>query len=127
LAAVALTAAAAPVLASGVLGSDTARVEAEAREVVRSFFLSLNTRRYADTCALLGDGYYRQRPGTTPQTCEIGLRVGLMWTQRIRFRITAVRVEGDRVVVTARADGAPGQVVLAREDGRLKVQAVAGR
>jgi hypothetical protein len=127
LAAVVFTAALLPALASGEPGSGTTGVEAEARQVVRNLFVSLNARRYADTCALLGDGYYRQNAGTTPQTCEIGLRVGLMWTQRIRFRITAVVVHGDRVVVSARADGAPGRVVLAREEGRLKVQAIAGR
>jgi len=53
-------------------------------------------------------------------------RVEFVWSSRIEFRIGKVVREGDRLVVQAVADGAPGRIVLVREDGSLKILAVDG-
>ena len=52
------------------------------------------------------------------------LRVAFVWNGRIDFRIGAITVETDRVVVRAVADGSPGRLVLVRENGALRIVAL---
>jgi hypothetical protein len=96
-------------------------LETEARDVAVELFRTVNERRYERSCELLADGK------TDRNLCVVGLRVGFMWSQEIRFRVTGVRLEGDRAFVEAIADGAPGQVVLTRLGGRYRVLRVESR
>ena len=41
-----------------------------------------------------------------------------------RFEITGVRANGQRAEVSARADGAPGKVLLVKEEGRFRIVAL---
>ena len=54
------------------------------------------------------------------------MRVAFVWSGKIEFRIGRVTRDGDRLVVRAVADGAPGLIVLVREDGGLRILAVEG-
>lgn len=54
------------------------------------------------------------------------MRVAFAWSGKIDFRIGNVTREANRVVVEAVADTAPGQLVLVREDGALRIVAVQG-
>ena len=112
-------------VSSAVLGSDR-RVSAEeqARAVASELFQTINDRRYARTCALLSAEYYRRNRVPDRRACALGLRIGFLWSNEIRFRVTGVSVEGDRAVVRALADGIPGSVLLVREGGRFKVLAL---
>jgi len=127
-------AAAAGVVSSSVAaarGSDqddasrAAATSAEAHATAAGFFRSINERRYDRTCALLSTSYYR-RHSLDPARCVLGLRIGFMWSDEIRFRVTGVRVDGSRVVVEAVVDGVPGRLVLVSERGRFKVSSVLG-
>ena len=129
LVAVFLAAATVPV-GVGSLSADERRTdvseEVEARRVVREFFRTLNARRYDETCALLADGYFARRAAER-RHCAIGLRVGFMWSQEIRWRIVGVSTEGAWVVVQTVADGAPGVLLLTRVGGRLHLLDMAER
>ena len=105
------------------VGSASSRraLEAEARGVAVELLRTINERQYEHSCDLLAEGR------TDHELCVVGLRVGFMWSQEIRFRVTGVRLEGDRAVVDALADGAPGRVVLARLGGRYRVLRLEGR
>jgi hypothetical protein len=109
----------------GSASGDTAAARAEAQATAARFFGSINARRYDRTCALLSASYYR-RHGLDPARCALGLRIGFMWSQEIRFHVTNVRVDGSRAVVEASVDGVPGRLVLVRERGRFKVSSVLG-
>jgi hypothetical protein len=124
-----LAAVALPVGVGSVAGGDSriSITEAEAREVVAEFFRTLNARRYEETCELLADGYYARRPGSSRRDCAIGLRIGFLWSQEIRWRITGVRIEGERATVETVADGAPGALMLTYAQGRLRVLDVTER
>jgi hypothetical protein len=95
--------------------------EAEARNVTVAFFRSINERRYEQTCRLLSKAYYKKYRIPSRRHCVAGLRIGFMWSQEIRFRITDIDADRDRAIVTAVADGAPGRVILVREGGSFKV------
>jgi hypothetical protein len=114
------------VLAPGGVGAG-GRVTAEARSVAREFFRTINARQYAQTCDLLSAAYYERHHIPSKEDCVTGLRIGFMWSQVIRFRVTGVTVEADRVVVRSLADGVPGRLVLVREGGLLKIFALEGR
>jgi hypothetical protein len=47
-----------------------------------------------------------------------------MWSQEIEFRIIGIEADRNGAVVSAKADGVPGRVVLVRERGRFKVLAL---
>lgn len=127
LAAAAVTAATAVILAFGTAGlSSGNRRAAEARSVATTFFRSINERRYERTCALLSAAYYRRNRIPSRRHCVIGLRIGFMWSQEIRFRITSVSADDDRAVVKATANGVLGRIELVRKGGRFKVLAVQG-
>lgn len=99
---------------------------AAASSVARDFFTTLNERRYERTCDLLARAYLRAHQLERPGHCSLALRIGYMWSQEIRFEIGDVRLQARQAVVRAVADGAPGELVLVREDGRFKVLAVRG-
>lgn len=102
-----------------------ARVEARARDVVTRLFRTIDERRYASTCDLLADGYFEGSP-LGRRRCALGLRIGFMWSNELRIRLGRVRVDGDRVVVEAVVNGAPGTVEVVRETGRFRVLRVDG-
>jgi len=97
---------------------------AEGRGVAVEFFRSQNERRYDDTCRLFSSGFYRSHGLRDERTCAAVLRVTFVWNGRIEFRVGDVTREADRVVVSAVADGAPGRIVLVREDGALRILAL---
>ena len=121
---VASSVAAGVVMVESASGSGAAN-RAEANATAAGFFRSINERRYDRTCALLSASYYR-RHSLDPARCALGLRVGFMWSDEIRFRVTGVRIDGSRAVVEALVDGVPGRLVLVRELGRFKVSSVLG-
>ncbi len=112
-----------PLLASG---ADDAALAVQARHVGVEFFRSQNERRYDDLCALFSRGFIRTHALRDRRTCAAVSRVAFVWSGKIEFRIGKAVREGDRFVVHAVADGAPGRIVLVREDGSLKILAVAG-
>jgi hypothetical protein len=99
---------------------------AEARSVAVEFFRSQNERRYDDTCRLLSRGFIASHGLRDRRTCAAVMRVALVWSAKIEFRIGRVTQDGYRVVVQAVADGSPGQLVLVREGGSLRILAVQG-
>jgi len=118
-------AAAAGVVLVGSASGRVATTGAEAHATAAGFFRSINERRYDRTCALLSASYYR-RHRIDPARCALGLRIGFMWSDEIRFRVTGVRINGARAVVEALVDGVPGRLVLVSEHGRFKVSSVLG-
>ena len=133
LVALAAAGAAAAMLALGAFALETAisaggaeATDARARTYAVEFFRSQNKRRYDDTCRLLSRGFYRAHGLRDRQTCAAVLRAAFVWSEKIRFRIGRITREGDRVVVRAVADGAPGRIVFVREDGDLRILAVVG-
>ena len=116
--------------AAGAGGSISApghdALAAQAQRVAVEFFRSQNERRYDDLCGLFSRAFYRSHALRDERTCAAVLRVASVWNARIEFRIGKVVHDGDRLVVQAVADGAPGRLVLVREDGSLKILAVEG-
>ena len=112
-------------VSSAVFGSSGRRASAEAlaRSVASEFFQTINERRYARTCDLLSAEFYRRNHVRDKKICALALTIGFTWSQEFRFRISGVSVDGDRAVVRAVADGAPGRIVLVREHGVFKVLA----
>jgi hypothetical protein len=106
--------------------TDRPSEESLARATVGLFFETINAREYARTCDLLSVGYYQRYKLLNKERCALGLRVGFMWSEEIRYRITSVNVSQDRAVVETLADGVPGQIVLVNEGGALKVLSVDG-
>src|SRR5262245_60146050 len=98
--------------------------EAQARSVAIELFRSQNERQYDRTCALLSHGFYASHRLPDRQTCVASLRISFLWSGPIVFRIGAVERHGDRFVVHAIADDAPGRIVLVRQDRELKILAV---
>jgi len=107
-------------------GANDVALAAQARRVAVEFFRSQNERRYVDLCRLFSRGFYRTHALRDRRTCAAVSRVAFVWSLRIEFRIGKVVREGDRLVVQAVADGAPGRIVLVREDGSLKILALDG-
>jgi hypothetical protein len=112
-----------PVAASG--GNDVA-LAAQAQHVAFEFFQSQNDRRYDDLCALFSRGFLRTHGLRDRRACAAVARVAFVWSLKIEFRIGRVVRERARLVVHAVADGAPGRIVLVREDGTLRILAVEG-
>ena len=107
-------------------GADGVGLAAQARQVAVEFFRSQNERRYDDLCGLLSRGFIRAHALRDRRTCAVVARVAFVWSLKIDFRIGKFVRVGDRLVVQAVADGAPGLIVLVREDGSLKILAVEG-
>jgi len=112
-----------PMVASG---ANEVAFAVQARQTAVEFFRSQNERRYDDLCALLSRGFIRAHALRDRRTCAAVTRVAFVWNGKIEFSIGKVVREGDRFVVQAIADGAPGLIVLVREDGGLKILAVEG-
>jgi hypothetical protein len=106
-------------------GVRDARVEVEARRVVTELFRTLNERLYERTCSLLADGYFDGSPLGRSQ-CALGLRIGFMWSNEFRVSLDGVRVDGDRAVVKAVVNGAPGRILVVRGDGRYRILRIDG-
>ena len=107
-------------------GANDVALAVQARQVAVEFFRSQNERRYDDLCGLLSRGFIRAHALRDRRTCAAVARVAFVWSLKIEFRIGKVVRVGDRLVVQAVADGAPGLIVLVREDGSLKILAVEG-
>lgn len=119
----------AALLGLGLALSGSARgpsAEAMARQAAREFFQTIDARQYDRTCDLLAADFYRQNHVPDRARCALALRIGFTWAPSYRFRIVGVRVDGERAVVEALANGAPGRVVLVEEHGRFKVVSVRG-
>jgi hypothetical protein len=106
--------------------SRSAATDAQARSVAVEFFRSQNDRQYDRTCSLLSRGFIRSHALRDRRTCAAVMRVVFVWNGRIDFRIGAVERDGDRIVVHAVADGAPGSIVLVPEGSDLRILAVRG-
>jgi hypothetical protein len=98
----------------------------QARHVAVEFFQWQNERRYDDLCALFSRGFIRAHALRDRRTCAAVSRVEFVWNLKIEFRIGKVGYQGDRLVVRAVADGAPGVIVLVHEDGSLRILAIEG-
>ena len=110
----------------GFLMPGNARSEsAQARAVAVEFFHALNTKHFAQACDLLSSGFYRQNHVPDKRHCVVGLTI-TMSAKTYRFRIMGTRIEGDRAVVQALADGTPGRLVLERDGHGFKILAVRG-
>ena len=107
-------------------GADDAALAIQARHVAVEFFRSQNEGRYDDLCALFSRGFIRTHALRDRRTCAAVSRVAFVWSGKTEFRIGKAVREADRFVVHAVADGAPGRIVLVREDGSLKILAVEG-
>jgi hypothetical protein len=107
-------------------GANDVTLAVQARHVAVEFFRSQNERRYDDLCALFSRGFIRAHALRDRRTCAAVTRVEFVWSLKIEFRIGKVAYQGDRLVVQAVADGAPGRIVLVREDGSLKILALEG-
>jgi len=94
--------------------------------VAVEFFRSQNERRYDDTCRLLSNGFIRTHGLRDRRTCAAVMRVTFVWSAKIEFRVGRVTREGAHVIVRAVADASPGQLVLVREGGSLRILAVEG-
>ena len=119
----------AAILASAALGSAVPSAaaaggrpaEAEARKVVRQFFQTLNNRQFAKTCDLMSRRFYRENHVQSKRRCVLGFAATFTNTAIVHFRIVSIRRDHAQVTVRAVANGAPGSIVLVREDGRLKI------
>ena len=107
-------------------GANDVALAVQARHVAVEFFRSQNERRYDDLCALFSRGFIRSHALRDRRTCAAVARVAFVWSLRIDFRIGKLVRAGGHFAVQAVADGAPGLIVLVREDGSLKILAVEG-
>ncbi len=125
-------AAAATLATLGIAGTlsptqtDSTAVTAQARSVAVEFFRLQNERRYDSTCRLLSRGFLRSHRLRDRRTCAAVMRVVFVWNGKIDFRIGKVTREGERLIVRAVADRAPGRIVLVPENGELRILAVEG-
>ena len=113
-------------VAATIASGDTDPASRRATEIAVAFFRTQNERRYDQTCRLFSRGFYEDHRLRDQQTCEAVLHVGLTWSGKIDFTIGTARRDGDRFVVPATADGAPGRIVLVREGYDLRILAVEG-
>jgi hypothetical protein len=98
--------------------------EREARSTVAQFFASINARNFDKTCDLFSKRFYRAHRFRDKALCVLTLKIGFTWEPSYRFQIVGVKIDGDRAIVRALADGFPGRLVLVREVGRYKILAV---
>jgi hypothetical protein len=105
-------------------GANDVAFAAQAQRVAFEFFQWQNERRYDDLCALFSRGFIRAHALRDRRTCAAVTRVAFVWNAKIDFRIGKLVRVGDHFAVQAVADGAPGLIVLVREDGSLKILAV---
>jgi hypothetical protein len=54
----------------------------------------------------------------------LGLAATFSNTATIHFRVVSIRSDHGRTIVRVLANGAPGTIVLVREDGRLKILSI---
>jgi hypothetical protein len=106
--------------------ANTQSREALARSSASEFFQSINARHFERTCELMSARFYRENHVPDRARCVLALRVGFTWAPTFRFRILGVRFVGDRAIVAANANGAPGRIVLLEERGRFRVLSAGG-
>jgi hypothetical protein len=111
-------------LALAASGGGTAA--AEARAVAAQFLRTVDHRQYAQTCDLLSVRFYQRNHVPDKRHCVLGLSVGMAMAPSYRFRITSVQLTRGGAVVSARANGVPGRLVLVREASTFKIVAVQG-
>jgi hypothetical protein len=58
--------------------------------------------------------------------CALGLTVGMAMAPSYRFEITSVELTKHGAIVSAKASGLPGHIVLVSEASGLKIPAVQG-
>ncbi len=107
-------------------GANDVAFAVQAQRAAVEFFQSQNERRYDDLCALFSRSFIRAHALRDRRTCAAVARVEFVWNLKIDFRIGKLVRAGDHYAVQAVADGAPGLIVLVREDGSLKILAVEG-
>jgi hypothetical protein len=120
------------ILASAALGfaapgvaADSGRpAVAEARQVVHRFFQTLNDRKFAKTCELMSKRFYRANHIQNKRRCMLGLAATFSNTATVHFRVVSIRSDQGRTTLRVLANGAPGTIVLVREDGRLKILSI---
>jgi hypothetical protein len=100
--------------------------ESQAKAVASRFMRTLNAKRFEQVCHMMAARFYRENNVPSQARCVLGLRIGFMGAETIRFRIVGVEVDGKQAVVRAVADGAPGRIVLVEEDHRFKVLSLQG-
>lgn len=100
--------------------------EAQARAVVSEFFRGINARQFGKTCSLMSARFYRKNHISGRKQCVLGLTVGFANSPTIFVRILRVRSVGERALVSVLANGAPGEIVLVKESGQLRVLALHG-
>jgi hypothetical protein len=117
-------------LAAGVAraapSTTVASAEAQAKAVATRFMRTLNAKRFEEVCHMMSARFYRENDVPDEARCVLGLRVGFMGTDEVRFKIVGAHVDNGRAVVRALADGAPGQIVLVQERGVFKVLSLRG-
>jgi hypothetical protein len=106
--------------------SSTAAAEAQARAAATLFFRTLNAKHYEQACNMMSARFYRVNKVPDKARCVLGLRVGFMGVDAVRFKIIGVHLKDDRAVIQALADRAPGKIVLIQERGVFKVLSLRG-
>jgi hypothetical protein len=103
-----------------VYAASRVTAETEARAVVSEFFRTINAKQFGKTCDLMSVRFFRQHRVPDRKRCVLGLTVGFA-NSTVFFRILGVRREGEGAIVRTLANGAPGEIVLVRESGALKI------
>jgi hypothetical protein len=101
--------------------------ESRAKDAARLFLRTLNAKRFEQVCHMLSARFYRVNKVPDEARCVLGLRIGFIGTDKVRYKILGAHVDGNRAVVDALADGEPGRIVLVQERSVFKVLAVRGR
>ena len=102
---------------SGGVSPASAQARSEAKRVTVRFFDALDHGRWSQACSLLARQFYRRHHVPDRRHCVVGFTIGMSgWA--VKFRIGHVDAKGDRAVVHAVVDGAPGTVQLVREKRR---------
>jgi hypothetical protein len=116
-------------LAAGVArpaSTGATSAEAQAKAAAIRFMQTLNAKRFEDVCHMMSARFYRENDVPDEARCVLGLRIGFIGTDAVRFKVLGAHVDNGRAVVRALADGAPGQIVLVQERGVFKVLSLRG-
>lgn len=102
---------------SGLAAQASPQAAKEAKRVTVRFFTALDQGRWNQACSLLAREFYRRHHVPDKRHCIVGFTIGMSGTA-VRYRIGRVEAKGDKVVVHAVVDGAPGTVQLVKEKRR---------
>ena len=95
--------------------------ESQAKAAATQFMRTLNAKRFEQVCHMMSARFYRENDVPDEARCVLGLRIGFMGTEKVRFKILGAHVNEGRAVVQALANGALGRIVLVEEHGVFKV------